>query len=121
MYMLTNSFCPFLSFRALVLVGFIPLHLEAVFSSARFFFLTANVPHRTLGLAVCLVGMHSAAASKWALMKFLYSSFGVYFCFLLKCIEFVSQCYRIFISNIPVIKQGPVIGYSGCCSSRIPS
>ena len=31
--------------------------------SARFF-LTANVSHGTLGLALCLVGMHSAAASK---------------------------------------------------------
>ena len=30
-----------------------------------------------LGLALCLVGMHSAAASKWALTIFSYSSFGV--------------------------------------------
>ena len=35
--MLGNSFCAFLSFRALVLVGFFLLHLEAVFTSARFF------------------------------------------------------------------------------------
>ena len=76
-YMLANSFWVFLSFRALVLVGFFLLHLEAVFTSARFF-LTANVSHGTLGLAFCLVGMHSAVASKWALAKFSYSSFGVY-------------------------------------------
>ena len=33
--------------------------------SARFF-LTANVSHGTLDLALCLVGMHSAVASKEA-------------------------------------------------------
>ena len=36
-YMLANSFCAFLSFRVLVLVGFFLLHFEAVFTSARFF------------------------------------------------------------------------------------
>ena len=75
-YMLANSFCAFLSFRALVLVGFFLWHLEAVFTSARFF-ITFNVSYGTLDLALCLVGMHSAAASKWALRKFSYSSFGV--------------------------------------------
>ena len=40
-YMLANSFCAFLSFRALVLVGFFILHLEAVFTSTHFS-LTAN-------------------------------------------------------------------------------
>ena len=74
--MIANSFCAFLSFSALVLVGFFLLHLEAVFTSARFF-LTSNVSHGILGLVLCLVGMHSAAASKWALMKFSNSSFGV--------------------------------------------
>ena len=75
-YMLANSFCAFLSFRALILVGFSLLPLEAVFTSARFF-LTTNVSHGSLGLALCLVGIHSAAASKWTLTKFSYSSFGV--------------------------------------------
>ena len=51
------------------------LHKEADFTSVRFF-LTANVSHETLGLALCLVGMHPAAASKWALTKFSYLSFG---------------------------------------------
>ena len=69
--MLVNSFCAFLSFRGLILVGFLLLHLEAFFTCARFF-LTADVSHGTLGL----VGGHSAAASKWALTKFSYSSFG---------------------------------------------
>ena len=68
-YVLANLFCAFLSYRALVLVGFFLLHLEAVFTSARFS-LTANVSHGTLGLVLCLVGMHSAAPSKWALLKF---------------------------------------------------
>ena len=66
-YTLTNSFCVFLSFWALILFGFLLLHLDAVFTSAPFF----------LGLDLCLVSMHSAAVSKWALTKFSYSSFGV--------------------------------------------
>ena len=58
------------------MVGFFQVHLEAVFTSARFF-LTVNVSYRTLGLTLCLVGMHSVAATKWALTKFSYSSSGV--------------------------------------------
>ena len=46
-YILANSFLAFLSFRALILVGFLLLYLEAVFMSACFF-LTANVSHGTL-------------------------------------------------------------------------
>ena len=61
-YILTNSFCAFLSFRALVLVGSFLSHLEAVFTFARFS-VTAHVSHGTLGLVLCLVGMHSATAS----------------------------------------------------------
>ena len=76
-YMLANSFCAFLSFSALILVGFFLLHLEAVFTSAHFF-LIAYVSHGTLSLSLCLVSMHSAAASKWALTKFSYSSFGIF-------------------------------------------
>ena len=68
-YMFANSFCAFLSFTALVSVGFFLLHLDAVFMSARFS-LTANPSHGSLGLVLCLVGMHSAAASKWVLTKF---------------------------------------------------
>ena len=75
-YMLANSFWTFLSFRALVLVGFFLLHLEAVFTSARFSS-TANVSHGTLDFVLCLVGMNSAVASKWTLPKFSYSSFRV--------------------------------------------
>ena len=72
---LVSSFCA-LSFWALILVGFLLLHKEAFFTYACFF-LTAEVSHETLDLALCFVGMHSAAASKWALTKFSYSSFGV--------------------------------------------
>ena len=75
-HILVNSFCPFLSFWALILVGFLLLHWEVVYTSA-FFFLTANISHGTLCLTLCLVGMHSAAASKWAVTKFSYSLFGV--------------------------------------------
>ena len=75
-YMLANSFCAFLSYKALVLFGFLLLYLEAVFTSAHFF-LTDNVSDGTLGLALCLVDTHSAATCKWALTKFSYSSIGV--------------------------------------------
>ena len=60
--MLADLFCAFLSFRALILVGFLPLHLEAVFTSACFV-LTTNVSHGTQGLSLCLVGIHYVAAS----------------------------------------------------------
>ena len=62
-YMLANSFCAFLSFRAIVFVDFFQLHLEAVSTPARLS-QTANVSHLVLGLVLCLVGMNPAAASK---------------------------------------------------------
>ena len=74
-YELANLFCAFLSFWAFVLVGFFLLHLRTVFTSICFP-LIANVFSGTLGLFLWLVGMHSAAASKWELTKFSYSSFG---------------------------------------------
>ena len=90
-YMLANSFCGFLSFRALKLFGFFLLRLVTVFTSARLS-LTANVSHGTLGLVVYLVGMHSAAASNWILTKFSYSSFGV-------CVSvFCSRASNLFLS-----------------------
>ena len=75
-YMLANSFCTFLSFRAFLFAGFFLLHLDAVFTSARFS-LTTNVSHGTLDLVISFVGMHFAAASRCALKKFPYTSFGV--------------------------------------------
>ena len=114
-YRLANWFCAFLSFRALILLGFLLLHLEAVFSSVRFLKIT-NVSYVTLTLGLCLLGMHSAAASKWALTKLSYSSFGVG--------VFDSSCSAsnlflcIFISNMPVVRQEPVIVDGGCCSGR---
>ena len=59
-YMLVDSFWAFLSFWALILVEFLLLHWKVVFTSARFF-LTADVFHGILGLALCFVGMYSAA------------------------------------------------------------
>ena len=73
---LFSSFCAFLSFWALILVGVLLLHREVVFTSARFF-LTADISQGTLCLALFFVGMHSAAASMWALTMFSNSSFGV--------------------------------------------
>ena len=74
--MLANSFFAFLSFRALILVGFFLLHLEAVFTSTCFS-LIANVSHGTLYFVLYLVGMNFAATFRWVLMKFSYSSFEV--------------------------------------------
>ena len=75
-YVLANSFCAFFGFSAFVFVGFIVLHLEAVFTFARFS-LTANVSQGTLDLVLGFVGMYFSAASRCALTKFWYSSFGV--------------------------------------------
>ena len=75
-HMLANSFRAFFSFRAFVFVGLLQLHLEAVFTSARFS-LTANVSQGTLDLVLGFVGMYFATASRYALTKFSYSSFGV--------------------------------------------
>ena len=97
-YMLINSFCAFLNFWALILVGFLLLHLEAVFTSARFF-LTTNVSHGTLGLALCLIGMHSAAASKWALTKFSHLSFGVGVSDISRCASNFRMCFFVLLSQ----------------------
>ena len=59
-----------------MLVGFFLLHLEVVFTFARFS-LTASVSHGTLDLVLGFVGMYFAAASRCALTKFPCSSFGV--------------------------------------------
>ena len=74
--MLANWFCAILSFWGLIFVGFLLLRREAIFTSVRFF-LTANIFPGSLGFALCFVGMHSAAAIKWALTKSSYSSFAV--------------------------------------------
>ena len=84
------SFCAFLCFRALVLVGFFLLDLEAVFTLAHFF-LTANVSYGTLSLVLCFVGMHSTAASKWALTKYSYLSFRV-------CVSVFFNVSNLFLS-----------------------
>ena len=88
--MLANSFCAFLCVRALVLVVFFLLHLVVVFTSASFS-LTAKVSHGTLGLVLCLVGIHSAAAYKWALTKFSYLSYGV-------CVSVFCSASNLFLS-----------------------
>ena len=59
-----------------MLVGFFLLHLDGVFTSARFS-LTAKVLHGTLDLVLCFVGMYFAAASRRVLTKFSYLLFGV--------------------------------------------
>ena len=114
MYSVCNSFCAFLRFRALILVGFFLLHSETVFMSVRFS-LTANVSHGPLGLVLCLVCMHSIAASKWTLTKFSYLSFGVcvsVFCSVLNL--FLSA--NIYLSLISLLISRAQSVYSGCCS-----
>ena len=73
-YMLANSFCAFFKFLSIV-ISWVPLFAFGSDFYVCTHFLTAN--HGTLSLALCLVGMHSAAAFKWTLTKFSYSSFGV--------------------------------------------
>ena len=65
--------------------------------------------HRTLHLALGLVGMHSAAAPMWAVTKFSYSSFRISFRYFLKSIEFVSYTYCIFIPYTSIGKWEPVV------------
>ena len=84
--MLIDSFCASLSFWAMILVMFFLLHFVVVFAFARFS-LTTNDSHGILGLVLCLVGMHSAAASNWVLTKFLYSSFWLSV-FIFSCIVY---------------------------------
>ena len=101
-YTLANSFCVFLSFRAFVLVRFFLLHSEAVFTSARFS-LTSNVSYGTLYFLLCLVGMNSVAASKWALTKFSSSSFrvGVSVC---SCwASYFFLCANVYLSLISLL------------------
>ena len=50
---------------------------KVLFVSYLVFSFTSSESHGTLHLTLCLVGMHSAAASMWAVTKFTYSSFGV--------------------------------------------
>ena len=57
--------------------SWVPFIIRETFFTLSRFFLTANVSHGTLYLALSLVDMHSAATSMWTFMKFSYSSFGV--------------------------------------------
>ena len=95
-YMLVNSFCAFFSFKAFVFVRFFLLHLEAVFTSARFS-LTANVFHGTLDLVLIFFGMYFAAASivRWRNSHIRHSEF-VFLSF--------SAVHRICFSMLPHIQ-----------------
>ena len=99
------------------MVGFLLLHLEAVFTSTCFV-LTANVSHGTLGLALSLVGMHFVAASRWALTKFSYLSFGVcvsdFSCSTLNLFLSVN-IYLSLISLLLSRDHKMVIAYGDCC------
>ena len=75
MYTLVYSCCAFRNFLPLILVGFL-LCIEKRFYVSMFF-LTTSVSHGTLGLVICFIGIHSVAASKWALTKFSLKSFTV--------------------------------------------
>ena len=56
-------------FLSVGVIWFLLLHRDAVLMSSRFF-LTANISQGTLCFVLGVVGMHSAAASLWALTKF---------------------------------------------------
>ena len=120
-YMLANSFCAFFSFSASVFVGFFLLHLEPVFTSARFS-LTVNVSHGTQDLVLGFVGMHFPAASRCALTKFSYLSIGVLFS-VFSCsasnLFLKSNSYLSLISLL--LRRAQVIVFGGRCSCCVLS
>ena len=69
---------PFLVLRHLCLLGFFDSFWR-LFSLVHVFSLTAKVSQGALYLVLSFVGMYFAAASRCALTKFSYSSFGVLF------------------------------------------
>ena len=71
-----SSLWVFLCFCALAFAGFLLLHQDAIFT-IRNFFQTISVSHGIPYMPLGLVGMHSTAASMWALTKFSFSSFEV--------------------------------------------
>ena len=75
-YVLFCSHRIFLSFSPLTFVKFLLINKDAVFTCSRFY-LKAIDSHGTLYLHLGLVGMHSAAASIWAVTTFVYPSFGI--------------------------------------------
>ena len=66
---------------------------------------TTSDSYGTWHLALGLVGMHSSAASMWAVIKFFYLSFR----YLLKSIKFISYSNRIFIAFISIGKWESVV------------
>ena len=74
-YVLVSSLRAFLSSGTLAFVG---LHfwIRILFKLSHFFLVTSD-SHEILHLALGLIGMHSAAASIWAITKISNSSFGV--------------------------------------------
>ena len=111
---------PFLVLWHLCLLGSSYSFWKAVFACARFS-LTANVSHGTLYLVLVFVGIHFAAASRCALTKFSYSSFGVLFPVFSCSVSnlFLSSSTYLFISNICAVKKGPVIVFGGRCSCGV--
>ena len=85
-----------LSFFVLAFVKFLLFRSQTIFILSHFF-LTISNSHGILQSAFGLVGMHSAAASMWAVTKFSYSSFGV------------------SIANISIGKWGPVVACDFDC------
>ena len=89
--------------------------MEAVFTSARLS-LTANVSHGTLYLVLSFVGIHFAAASRCALTKFSYSSFGVLFSVFSCSVSNLFLNSNTYLFLISVFQKGPIIVFGGRCS-----
>ena len=113
-YELIQSFCVFLRFCTLMLVGFSLLGKDAFFMLPHFSLIATDY-HGTLHLALGLVDTNFAA-SIWVVTKFSYLLFGV-------CLSgvswrvsnFFSYCYSVLISNIKIGEWGPVILWSLNC------
>ena len=114
-YMPANWYCAVFSFRAFVFVGFFLYLLEVVCRYARFS-LTANVSHGTLYLVLGFVGIYFAAASRCALTKFSYSSFGVPFSVFSCSVSNLFLTFNTYLFLISLLlSYGPVIVFGGRC------
>ena len=89
----------------LAFVGFLLLRMDGIFMLSRFF---PNDSRGTLYLPLGLVGMQSVTVFLWAVMIFLYSSFGVIVSDICWRVS-IFFSYRIFIANISIDKFGPVV------------
>ena len=115
-----SSFCAFLSFWVLILVGFLQLNRDEVFTSASFFNRYCLILYHIF--SSCLDDMHSAVASKWALTNFSYSSFRVIVSDISWSASNLFLSVNVYLSLISILlSRGQVIVYDCAVFLRILS